>query len=73
MVHFDHSKCVNKIHEFKLFGRLFHVQKATTWWSSIQKDGTERLSFFEISLIKRGNQIAHRWILFKYSITFMKI
>jgi len=72
MPDFDHSKCVNPIREFVFLGYFFHVQKATTWWNFTYADGTERISFFNISLMKKGHLIAHQWIIFKYSITFKK-
>jgi hypothetical protein len=73
MAEFDHSKCKNPIHDLKVFGRYFALQKATTWWNFREQDGTKRISYLLFSKIEFNGQEATQIIFFKYILTVSKV
>jgi hypothetical protein len=73
MTDFDHSKCKNPIRKWIIFNRYFALQKATTWWNSTERDGTEKISYLSFSRIRLNEQEAFQIILFKYMLNFSKI
>ena len=73
MPNFEHFPSPNKLYTFKKFNRYITVQKAKTWWTSRLADGTDKISYFEISQIQHNGQIATALVFFKYNIRIIKL
>lgn len=72
--HFDLTPCPNKVREFVLFNRLFHIQIADDVWAKLDSELRLNKSYFLVGSVEDfSGMTLYRVVFGKLSITWGKL